>query len=102
MNINMNEFEFVCPPPDPDDPTNDWEQGLTQGDRCVLLQISDGGPNDADSLPDGLPNGIVVDPGAPGVSSGGRRGGGGTSDLWFLLLMLLVSTLAIRRRQRLS
>ena len=97
MNINMNEFEFVCPPPDPDDPTNGWMQGLTQGDRCVLLQISDGGPNDAD----GLPNGIVVDPGAPGVVSGGG-GGGGTSDLWFLLLMLLVSTLAIRRRQRLS
>ena len=43
------EFEFTCPPPDPDDPR--WVQGLTAGDRCVLLQISDGGPNDADRLP---------------------------------------------------
>ena len=67
----------------------------------MLLKISDGGPNDADRQH----NGIVVDPGAPGVASGGnptRRGGGGTSDLWFLLLMLLISTLAIRRTRRLS
>jgi len=36
--------------------------GLTSGDRCVRLTITDGGPNDAD----GLANGTVVDPG--GVS----------------------------------
>ena len=73
----------------------------------MLLQISDGGPNDADRDPDPnirVLNGIVVDPGAPGVVSDNpiRRGGSGASDLWFLLLMLLISTLAIRRTRRLS
>ena len=89
---------------DPDDPTLGWvSRGLldSRASLCAMLKISDGGSNDAD----GQRNGIVVDPGAPAsVASGNptRSGGGGTSDLWFLLLMLLISTLAIRRRQRLS
>lgn len=46
--------------PSGDDTT--FTNGLTSGDRCLRLTITDGGPNDAD----GLANGTVVDPG--GVS----------------------------------
>lgn len=36
-----------------------YQMGLTAGDRCVQLTLTDGGPNDAD----GLPNSTIVDPG---------------------------------------
>ena len=42
-----------------------WTAGLQDGAWCVQLQITDGGPNDAD----GIANGSVVDPG--GVASKG-------------------------------
>lgn len=48
-----------CPPPG----GSSWQPGLTAGHWCVQLTISDGGPNDAD----GMANGIVVDPGGVGV-----------------------------------
>ena len=48
-----------CPPPG----SNEWTEGLTEGDWCVQLQIVDGGPNDDD----GIANRAVVDPGGIAV-----------------------------------
>ncbi|MEC4091728.1 Ig-like domain-containing protein [Pseudoalteromonas rubra] len=48
-----------CPPPG----SNEWTDGLTEGDWCVQLQIVDGGPNDDD----GMANRSVVDPGGIAV-----------------------------------
>ncbi|KAF7781594.1 hypothetical protein PRUB_b0870 [Pseudoalteromonas rubra] len=48
-----------CPPPG----SNEWTEGLTEGDWCVQLQIVDGGPNDDD----GMANRSVVDPGGIAV-----------------------------------
>ncbi|NVK29680.1 MAG: hypothetical protein HWE20_01660, partial [Gammaproteobacteria bacterium] len=56
----------VCPAAD----SSAYRLGLNTGDRCVMLEIEDGGPNDADRLnADGSVtedrglNGMVVDPG---------------------------------------
>lgn len=46
----------ICPSPESDA----YKSGLTAGDKCVRLSITDGGPNDADSSA----NGVIVDPGA--------------------------------------
>jgi hypothetical protein len=43
--------------------SDQWRAGLNTGDDCVLLHITDGGPNDAD----GLVNGVIRDPSAVGV-----------------------------------
>lgn len=43
----------------PDVASTAWGDGLTEGDDCVRLSITDGGANDAD----GQPNGIVVSTG---------------------------------------
>ncbi|TMP38362.1 tandem-95 repeat protein [Pseudoalteromonas rubra] len=48
-----------CPPPG----SNEWRDGLNEGDWCVQLQIVDGGPNDDD----GIANRSVVDPGGIAV-----------------------------------
>ncbi|WP_417711751.1 Ig-like domain-containing protein, partial [Pseudoalteromonas ardens] len=48
-----------CPPPG----SNEWTEGLAEGDWCVQLQIVDGGPNDDD----GMANRSVVDPGGIAV-----------------------------------
>ncbi|MCW9014350.1 MAG: Ig-like domain-containing protein [Gammaproteobacteria bacterium] len=50
--------DIICPPAG----NASYISGLTTGDRCIQLTITDGGPNDAD----GTANGTVVDPG--GVS----------------------------------
>ena len=68
--------------------------GLRSGDECLLLQVQDGGPNDAD----GLANGVIYDPNAV-TGGGGRRGsGGGVVDP--LLLLALLPVLLARRRIR--
>jgi len=54
----LNGTDAFCPAAD----DASYINGLTEGDRCVRLTITDGGPNDAD----GLANGTVIDPG--GVS----------------------------------
>jgi len=46
----------ICPPAS--DTAYALSPGLTLGDSCVRLTITDGGPNDDD----GLPNGTVIDP----------------------------------------
>ncbi|WP_125720526.1 tandem-95 repeat protein [Pseudoalteromonas rubra] len=48
-----------CPPPG----SNEWRDGLNEGDWCVQLQIVDGGPNDDD----GIANRSIVDPGGIAV-----------------------------------
>jgi hypothetical protein len=50
-----------CPSPGSDR----YSSGLTEGDRCVQLTISDGGPNDAD----GVANRAIVDPGGVAMRS---------------------------------
>jgi len=99
----------TCPVP----ASVDYVEGLGAGDDCVRLTLSDGGPNDAD----GLPNGIVRDPGGVAlaaavetpVSTIGDPGtGGGCAiatgrqahqrlDLW--LLAGLLGWLGLRRKQ---
>ena len=62
----------TCPSPvNPSSGRTLWWDGdpenknmLLAGHQCVLLVITDGGPNDAD----GQLNGIIVDPGAPGTA----------------------------------
>lgn len=52
--------EDACPPPG----SSDYTDGLNTGANCVQLQISDGGPNDAD----GEANQIIRDPGGVAVT----------------------------------
>ena len=90
-----------------------WSLGLSAGHRCVLLVMSDGGPNDDDDER----NGIVVDPGAFSYAGrdagaigviGGSGGGNGHSGVGattearaymalFALLLLAGAALLIRR-----
>ncbi|MFK5985341.1 MAG: Ig-like domain-containing protein [Pseudomonadota bacterium] len=51
----LSGTDVACPAAD----DASYINGLTAGNRCVRLTITDGGPNDAD----GLANGTVVDPG---------------------------------------
>lgn len=47
----------------PDIFSADYTGGLTIGDRCLMLMIEDGGPNDTDGLADGVlndPGGIAI------------------------------------------
>ena len=99
----------TCPSP----ASADYAEGLTAGDDCVRLTLTDGGPNDAD----GLPNGIVRDPGGVAVATvvetpvstigdpstgggcaiGGERQAHQRLDLW--LLTGLLGWLGLRRKQ---
>ena len=70
-----------------DDEEDAWrsaEGGLRSGDACLLLQIQDGGQNDAD----GLVNGVVYDPNAVGGGGGGGGGGGAMAWVWLILMAL--------------
>lgn len=49
----------ICPSPD----SNAYTSGLTEGNTCVRLSITDGGPNDADFSA----NGVIIDPGTVAV-----------------------------------
>ncbi len=74
------------------------ERGLRAGDACLLVEITDGGPNDAD----GMRNGIIHDPSAVGgISlSGGGGGGGAMNPMWLLAMLLVGLALAARKRKR--
>jgi len=87
-----------------------FNSSLTEGDECVFMRITDGGPNDAD----GLANGTIVDPGGlllagspntPPSSTDGCSMSGNTLNLmqradWVLLLSFVVWLgLVIRRKQ---
>ncbi len=72
--------------------------GVREGDGCILLQIQEGGMNDADMTADG----VLHDPTAlgPGARVGGG-GGGAMEPAWLILLaggMLLSAGLRRRRR----
>ena len=47
--------------------SSQYVNGLQAGDSCVRLTITDGGPNDAD----GVANGVIIDPG--GVATSGEK-----------------------------
>ncbi len=91
-----------CPPPGSSEYT-----GLTTGHNCLLLNISDGGPNDAD----GLANGTVVDPGGlaeitrvtgtDGCSmTGVNRKANHHADWWLLSAFIgLLGWLSLKRKQ---
>ena len=79
--------------------TPDSGGGVREGDKCILLQIQEGGMNDADMTP----NGVLHDPTALSlVRPDARRGGGGAmGPAWLILLaggMLLSAGLRRRRR----
>jgi hypothetical protein len=103
-----------CPPPG----SGEWVSGLVEGNYCVQLTISDGGPNDAD----GIVNSTVVDPGAVSVAVTvtppveppvnppelppveiKTKGGGGAVDYTLLLLVggLLLTRGLMHRRSKL-
>ncbi|MEE4249104.1 MAG: choice-of-anchor U domain-containing protein, partial [Alcanivoracaceae bacterium] len=77
-----------------------WTPGLRTGDNCVLLQMTDGGPNDADGAENGVirdPSGVAVpraEPEPPEAPTSGPNNAG--SMYWFYWLMLLLPLL--RRR----
>ena len=83
------------------DPTTDvWRSvsgGIQEGDKCLLLQIQDGGENDAD----GTENGIIFDPNGLGRKAGKRSGGSGAIDIIYLILWvfgMLIMRLSSRRK----
>ena len=95
----------VCPAPG----DTSYREGLHAGDYCIQLTISDGGPNDTD----GIPNGMIRDPGGAeidsqaldGAGSSGDSGGGGCTidtsakmDPVWLFLILAATAGFIRRR----
>ena len=96
----------VCPAPG--DPS--YRNGLHAGDYCIQLTIVDGGPNDTD----GIPNGVIRDPGGAeidsqaldGADSSGGGGGGCTintsakMDPVWLLILLVSSAGYVRTRRR--
>ncbi len=69
--------------------------------ECLLIEITDGGRNDAD----GVRNGVIHDPSAFGMVGGSSGGGGGTMEPAWLLLLALGLLLsygfphALRRRR---
>ena len=78
-----------CPPPG--DAT--YTPGLTAGNWCVMLVIEDGGPNDAD----GVPNQTIRS--LSGVQVTVAAGGGGEFDPAFILLLILSAGYVHRRRK---
>ncbi|MFL0811183.1 MAG: putative Ig domain-containing protein [Agarilytica sp.] len=75
----------VCPAPG----SQNYQNGLIEGDDCVQLLIEDGGPNDAD----GEANGSIKDPGGVALvrpSSGSSSGGGGAMQPWLIFLFFII------------
>lgn len=74
------------------------DRGVHEGDGCLLLQIADGGINDADYLA----NGIVHDPVALGPVSGDDDHGAGASEPFWLVFLAagaLLAGVGFRRRK---
>jgi len=92
-------------------PEGTFNVGLREGARCVFMRITDGGPNDAD----GVANGVIVDPsgallsGAPNVPASGSNSSGGcsisstpvtiTERSDWLLVVAFLAIVALRRRK---
>lgn len=79
----------VCPPFD----SVQWQSGLLVGKDCVRLQLTDGGPNDADGAANGVirdPGGVAVarnDPAGPAAPATGPNSGGVIALFWWLMLV---------------
>ena len=71
----------------------DAQSGTQRGARCLLLEITDGGINDAD----GTVNGLVFDPSGLFTSRRSSSGGGGGAMHWSWLLLMFTGLLALRR-----
>ncbi|MGB1199707.1 MAG: thrombospondin type 3 repeat-/CalX-beta domain-containing protein, partial [Thalassotalea sp.] len=86
----------VCPPLT----SNLYRSGLNAGDHCVLINIEDGGVNDAD----GIANGIVEDPGViaiiPNVEIAKKTDPETESSGGSVSLFMLLSLALIRLRKR--
>jgi len=96
--------EGICPAPS----STVYTSGLTQGDNCIRLSITDGGPNDADNSA----NGLIKDPGAvaeinsgtkanlsSGCSLSGKPATLNNHSEW-LLLFTLIAWLGLSNRAR--
>lgn len=79
----------VCPSFD----AAEWQPGLLVGKDCVRLQLTDGGPNDADGAANGVirdPSGVAVarnDPADPAAPTKGPNSGGVIALFWWLMLV---------------
>ena len=79
----------VCPSFD----AEQWQPGLLVGKDCVRLQLTDGGPNDADGAVNGVirdPGGVAVarnDPADPVAPTTGPNSGGVIALFWWLMLV---------------
>ena len=63
------------------DPTPHWYEipmEISSDNRSIKIQLTDGGLGDDDLTA----NGMIVDPGAPGISRKGDFSGDGTTDSW--------------------
>lgn len=95
------KIDDVCPAADSDS----YRSGLTAFDHCLRLTLSDGGPNDAD----GIVNGVILDPGAmalanselnvsfkPALEKPTEQPKGGSSMSYIVSLMALIALLLKR------
>lgn len=81
-----------------------WQPGVLAGRDCVRLTLTDGGPNDAD----GVVNGVIRDPGTPAVPYGeapsgkpeGSQTGGGSADAGMMIMMMTWLAVLLRRRRK--
>jgi hypothetical protein len=70
-----------------------WQPGLLAGKDCVRLQLTDGGPNDADGAVNGVirdPGGVAVarnDPADPVAPTTGPNSAGVIALFWWLMLV---------------
>jgi len=92
-----------CPPAS----DNAWTAGLTKGDNCIRVTITDGGPNDSDSQPNGIVTSTGTTIGYAGINSDLVKGcsiSGKPQSLHehveWLILIAFVSWLGYRRRTR--
>ena len=80
----------VCPQFD----AAEWQPGLLVGKDCVLLQLMDGGPNDADGAVNGVirdPAGVAVprnNPVDPAAPTTGPNSAGVIALFWWLMLVV--------------
>ena len=72
------------------------DEGLDPDHRCVLVEFSDGGVNDADQTA----NAFAFSTGAFAVTSESRGGGGAMDPFWLLVLTLIVLFAGQRDRTR--
>ncbi len=70
-------------------------QGVREGDKCLLLEIQDGGLNDADQTV----NGVVFDPGALASVGGSGTGGGGAMNTGWLVLLAIAMILGMAMKR---